>query len=121
MTSQSEANREAELALIRQDHAEVAGKQVAAHGARVYRGNDTDDLYFVEPYPVFRVLASDADLDRVREWGVDSWWDPIYAAEPVNPADPRLAGCRSFYLFGLSRKVGAPGQTEPGDIAAVVG
>lgn len=121
MSSPSEPDREAELGRIRQDHADLAGKLVTARGARVYRGSDTDDLYFVEPHPVFRVLATDADLDRTREWGPESWWDPLYAAEPLNPADPRLAGCTSFYLFGVSRKVGDMNQTELGDIIAVTG
>lgn len=121
MSSPSDSNRDAELAMIRQDHADLAGKLVTVRGARVYRGSDTDDIYFVEPYPSFRVRATDADLDRTREWGPESWWDPIYAAEPMNPADPRLAGCTSFYLFGLSRKSGDMDTTEPGDIIAVVG
>lgn len=121
MSSASQRDVEAHgLDLVRRDFAEVRGKLVTARAARVYRDNDSDDLSFNEPYPVFRVGAIGAEVDRRCGDGEGEWWDPVYCATPQHPGDPRLAGCRSFYLFGVSRRVSNPDDTEPGDIVSVI-
>lgn len=83
----------------RAEYEALRGRVVLVSEVCCYTEQDDSADVPLDPPVAFRVVGTRAE--DTAHWN-DDWLDPYLDVEPVDPADPQLAGLRSFWIDGTS-------------------